>query len=272
MRLCFGTLARILRVCRKTVVTDRQLVSAMTKTIDPDCKYADGKNGQAVSRLLNCRGEFSKTEISDEAGISAKGERDETNSKVALLAPDVATADLVPKFIDTVLPLLDEDKKKPAVIALLEIITADQTLVGANKSKFEKCLGASKEQLCNEACIVLSEFLAGLFLYTAVLVENRFDDRFVDTIDNEVVPSKKPKQYNFTEAFAKAIVEKTSNITVVDEREPEPVHGDNDWSAECGDEICPEILDYISPSGVTNKFISIKGQQNIKSNVTNNFF
>ena len=54
MRLCFGTLGRVLKFCRyEQGVTDVRLIGELTRTIDPECEYADC-DGTALSRLLSC--------------------------------------------------------------------------------------------------------------------------------------------------------------------------------------------------------------------------
>ena len=53
LRLCFGTLGRVLRECKIKTVSDVELVGALTKTIDPACEYGTSE-GTAVSRLLSC--------------------------------------------------------------------------------------------------------------------------------------------------------------------------------------------------------------------------
>ena len=59
IRLCFGTFAQILRLCKLENVTDPLLVGTMTRTVDPDCQYINGDNATAVSRLISCNGNLS---------------------------------------------------------------------------------------------------------------------------------------------------------------------------------------------------------------------
>ena len=57
VRLCFGTFARVLSICKLPGVSDPQLVGTMTRTIDPNCEYIN--NPTRVCRLLNCEGNLS---------------------------------------------------------------------------------------------------------------------------------------------------------------------------------------------------------------------
>lgn len=192
MRLCFGTFAQVLRLCMLETVTDKQLVGTMTRTIDPNCKYIEKGSDTAVSRLLSCEGNFPPVEISGGSGAYKKvGDK---LSTVATLALGVKTEDIIKDFNDSVLKLIDEDKKAIVILALLDIVKKDLTIDEENKLKFEKYIGTSKEALLSQDEFVLSSFLAGMFLYTVVAVKNTVGKASVKSLDSEYLDTFKSKK------------------------------------------------------------------------------
>lgn len=165
MRLCFGTFAQVLRLCKLDNVTDTQLVGTMTLTVDPECQYIESINATAVSRLLSCEGNLSNGRTKGGSGAIKKP--GVSLSNVIQAAQKADKADVVRKFQDSVIGLIDEDKKEQAVHALLDIINKDTVLDNDKRLSFEKYMGITKKALLSQGEFVLAEFLAGLFLYTA---------------------------------------------------------------------------------------------------------
>lgn len=169
MRLCFGTFAHVLQLCKLDVVTDPRLVGTMTRTIDPNCEYIKSENATAVHRLLNCTGNLSPGNLS-ENGTGVMRRPGKSLSNVLLLASGVNSEELSRKFADDVIGLLDEDKKLNAVLALLEIVRSDNLIddesTTGKKRSFIKYVGATKSALLSQSVYVLPDFLAGIFLYT----------------------------------------------------------------------------------------------------------
>ena len=196
MRLCFGTFAKVLRICRQETVTDRQLVSSMTRTIDPNCKYIEQGSATAVSRLFSCEGNLSSGKT--DGGSGAYQKVGENLSNVTQLALKFKTEDLIPKFQETVVPLLNEDKKSLAVLALKDIIKRDVELDNDNKMSFEKYLGRTKEEIAVQTDFELAEFLAGLFLYTVVSVKNTIGKQYVGEIDEDFILGFKEESWLIT--------------------------------------------------------------------------
>src|SRR5699024_5130890 len=185
MRLCFGTFAKVLRICKQETVTDRQLVSSMTRTIDPNCKYIEQGSATAVSRLFSCEGNLSSGKV--DGGSGAYQKVGENLSNVTQLALKLDTGDLTSKFQEKVVPLINEDKKALAVLALKDIIKRDVELDKDNKKSFEKYLGKSKDEINLLTNFDFAEFLAGLFLYTVVSVKNTIGKQYVGEVDEEFV-------------------------------------------------------------------------------------
>ena len=169
MRLCFGTFARVLQLCKLDVITDPRLVGTMTRTIDQNCEYIKSENATSVHRLLNCTGNLSPGNITD-GGTGVIRRPGRSLSSVLILAPRADKADLSQKFADDVIGLLDENKKLNAVLALLDIIQRDEVIdddsASGKKRSFEKYVGTTKSALLSQSDYVLSDLLAGIFLYT----------------------------------------------------------------------------------------------------------
>lgn len=169
MRLCFGTFARVLQLCKLDVISDPRLVGTMTRTIDPNCEYIKSENATPVHRLLNCTGNLSPGNIID-GGTGVIRRPGRSLSSVLILAPRADRGDLSKKFADDVIGLLDENKKLNAVLALLNIIQRDEVIdddsASGKKRSFEKYVGTTKNALLSQSDYVLSDLLAGIFLYT----------------------------------------------------------------------------------------------------------
>jgi hypothetical protein len=194
MRLCFGTFAKVLKWCKLPSVTDVQLVGSLTRAIDPTCEYKES-DGTAVSRLL------SSTQNLSNGQMRRVGQRVKTDhsafepgygtnrlSNVVLAAQKAGKQEVTAKIAEGVLPLIDEDRKPLAALALLEIIRQDTAIDGDKHRSFEKYLGTTKKALLSHGSYILSELFAGILLYTAVAVVNtegkessvKIDKAFVD--------------------------------------------------------------------------------------------
>lgn len=171
-RLCFGTFAQILRLCKLDNVTDLVLVGMMTRTVDPDCQYSNRDNATAVSRLFSCTGNLSSGGGLN-TGSGATKKPGESISEVIHGAQKADKGLVVAQFREKVLGLIDEDKKERAVLALLELIENDNVLDDDKKKSFEKYLGKTKTALLAQREFELDELLAGIFLYvTAAAITN----------------------------------------------------------------------------------------------------
>lgn len=191
MRLCFGTFARVLQLCKLDVITDPRLVGTMTRTIDPNCEYIKSENATSVHRLLNCTGNLSPGNITD-GGTGVIRRPGRSLSSVLILAPRADKADLSQKFADDVIGLLDENKKLNAVLALLNIIQRDVVIdddsASGKKRSFEKYVGTTKSALLSQSDYVLSDLLAGIFLYTvAAGIVNTVGKESIDELTSEYI-------------------------------------------------------------------------------------
>lgn len=204
MRLCFGTLARVLRACRyEQGVTDIRLVGALTKTIDPNCEYGDSE-GTAVSRLLSCtqnlsNGSARRTGQEKETGRSAYESGFLTNrlSDIIDIAKEVDRNAVAQNIEESVFPLIDEDKKTLIIPSLFHIISNDTAIDGERAASFEKYVGIKKAPLLSQRDFVLSDLLAGLLLYTVIAVKNTEGKNDAANIDETFVQSFKKSSKAF---------------------------------------------------------------------------
>lgn len=169
MILCFGAYATILMKCALPGTTNRVMVSTLVGTIDAGNRYGDKANDTSVSRLMNCAGNFPSIQVESTDGPIRSIVGAQTN--VVALARSASTAALAEKF-GRVMDLLDEDKKKSAVGALLKLISSDASLAENHRAMFIRCMGCAADSIIEEKEINLPVFLAGLFLYTVLTNEN----------------------------------------------------------------------------------------------------
>ena len=209
LRLCFGTFAKVLKHCKLRAVTDVQLVGTLTKILDPTCEYSES-DGTAISRLLSCEqnlsngqmrrtGQRARTDHSDfTAGFGSN-----RLSNVVLAAQKAIKANVVLRIATDILPLLDEDRKPLAVLALLGIIAEDTVIDIEKQRSFEKYLGKTKSALLSQDEFVISEIFAGILLYTVIAVQNTEGKSTAPVIDKAYIDkfAEKDNIFNFATAF-----------------------------------------------------------------------
>jgi hypothetical protein len=102
-RLCFGTFARVLKLCKLAVVTDPRLVGTMTRTIDPQCQYILSENATSVHRLLNCTGDwctFCRAAVKCRARAEEKLKLAQSEFRLPPLLSDAEIEDVLGKLND----------------------------------------------------------------------------------------------------------------------------------------------------------------------------
>jgi len=164
-KLCFGTFATILKICMAKRVTQKQLCGTMLLSIAPtyDIRSDDG----TVSDLILGKKNLSPV--------------------VTDAAPDVDARDISVFFKEKVLPMLDSNKNSLIVLALKDIIASDDTI--EPETIVEKVNNMTKKDIVSCNSFVLEDFLAGIFLYTVLNVENRNCENSVREITDEYIQS-----------------------------------------------------------------------------------
>jgi hypothetical protein len=173
MRLCFGTFLAVLEYCGRKKLIVRKLIECLTLTIDKD-SYFSGKHKSVrstCSRLRWCKSNFAYG--SGKGDVTREGEEAprESLTKIWELSGGLNTEDISPNF-KNVLSLISEDKKATAILALLDIIAKDTEIDKSHRASFEKFVGV-KEELLMRRKFILSDFLAGILLYTVREIDNK---------------------------------------------------------------------------------------------------
>ncbi len=189
MRLCFGTLGKVLKLCKLENVSDVKLIGTLTRTVDPDCEYINS-DGTAVSKLLSCTQNLSNGQ-KRRVGQTRDGETfeqgEETNrlSDIVSMARTADVNEVAAKIQEDVLVLLDDNMKEDIAPALFRIVLEDDSLTVDHHAAFENATGLSREQFLAQSGVCLPLLLAELLLYSATALRNREGKDCVGEITRE---------------------------------------------------------------------------------------
>lgn len=155
MRLCFGIFAKILNLCNRDLpqekfvpriawAVDRQN-SSLASGLDYSVDDPDGMEGNksVVSKLLSC-----------ERPLILRDQR--------LPTLEVACE----RFKSKVMPHINEDMVAKAVLAILYIISKDETIVADRKETFKVYFGLHRDELLRQTTFHVPDFFARVLLYT----------------------------------------------------------------------------------------------------------
>jgi hypothetical protein len=164
-KLCFGSLVTVLVKCKAPATAQKQLVGTMLLSVNEhyDIRDDDG----ATSALA-----LGRTNLS---------------SHVVLYANDADTAALSAYFRDKILPLLDLNRRGTMILALKDIIAADTDI--SDDRELELINRQTKAEIITRDTFVFEEFLAGLFLYTAIYTRNNKREKNIKEITDAYVRS-----------------------------------------------------------------------------------
>lgn len=93
-------------------------------------------------------------------------------------------------FIQVIIPVLDEARKKNAVLALKNIILKDKTI--ADTTQLGKISSLTKNELKAKNEFVLSEFLADIFIYAVAYTDNKVETSFTKSINKNFYANYTP--------------------------------------------------------------------------------
>lgn len=162
MTLCFAALIKILKFCSKPKVYNKTLCGAVAKTIDEYYGNILEADDGTVSHLLSCDYNLSPENIVEPAKL-------------------ISLAKVSKGMMKYVLPLLDADKLPLGVLALRSIALSCVTEPDAEIGKM------SRAALASATCFDPADFLANIFLYTVISVENKDGKATIDLIDKTFV-------------------------------------------------------------------------------------
>lgn len=181
MILCFGIFADILNRCnlglpqdgfvpRLAWVVDRRNSSLASK-LNFDVDDPDGMEGNktVVSRLLSC-----------DRPLKLRDKQ----------LPSLAVAR--ERFKSKVMPFINEDMVAKAVLAILYIISKDETIETERKESFKSYLGMYREDLLRQSVFDVPDFLTRILLYTTCVYNKEgqpyvkeITDTFIEEVAND---------------------------------------------------------------------------------------
>lgn len=162
MALTFGVLGTIIKAC-SFHATNQTVVSRLVSTIDPNEKYLDKKNAPAACRLLNCTYDFPDPAVDSESATDL----------FSLLPNYRDTAKILPNFTEKVLPLMQPDKVRYAIAALQDAVRDDSLAYVRFAEIFQETVGMTASEFVSCQSFDLAKTLAGLFLYTLLIENNK---------------------------------------------------------------------------------------------------
>lgn len=179
-RFCFGSFAKVLNFCkpRKTSPTQKVLVGTMLMSVDETCDLRDNDN--AVSLLLSCKNDLPNGGV-DTGGYEGSNRLGNVISKAQ--AADKHT--VAQYFKKNIVPLLDPNKTKLAVLAIRELIRDDETI---DEETIVDLVGyTTKKALLTRNEFNLASFLAGVFLYVVISVNNKCGKLSISKVNEDFV-------------------------------------------------------------------------------------
>lgn len=164
-KLCFGTFATILKICSAKRISQKLLCGTMLLSIAPtyDIRGEDG----TVSDLILGKKNLSPN-ITDKA-------------------PTVDPRAVSNYFKQHILNMLDSNKRSLIILALKDIIASDNTI--EPDTIVEIVNGMTKKSIVRRDAFVFEDFIAGVFLYTVLNVENRNCEDSVKETTTEYIQS-----------------------------------------------------------------------------------
>ena len=166
-RLCFGSFIKVFTSCKSASgKSQKNICGTVILSVNPinyDLRTDDG----TTSDLANCRKNLTQAVIDLANEIEAQ-----TDKSV-----------FIEYFKKTVVPLINGNKKSNVVLALKDIIANDDEI--RPDTVVDKVSGLTKAAIGTTSTFVVEDFFAGIFLYTATVVENIEGGSFAKTIDKE---------------------------------------------------------------------------------------
>jgi hypothetical protein len=197
MKLCFGSFATVLTLCKVISATNQQLCGTILLSVAPP-KYDLREDPDVTSKLI-------------------RGERNLSPKNVATPAQSAKPHEVAGYFKRAVVPLLDENQLELVVLALKDIVANDESV--QSKTTIDKVGGATKESLASKTEFCFHEFLAGVFLYVAINSKIKESDR------PSVMSSIKEIDHKYINSFAV----RKGEITLIS--------SSRDFSAEFADDL-----------------------------------
>lgn len=174
MFLCYGIFVKILNLWKPSKRNPSQKLLQNTILASVFQSYTlSGISDSVSTDLVRCKQGLSKDVVDAARQVLKAGKAKETAAYFQKQLID-------PGFLKS-----DEKAAAAIVSVLLEIIESDASIPPS--MVVDKVSGASKKELLSQRDFILSDFLAGVFLYTVSSVDNRLGKEYVSQIDEEFV-------------------------------------------------------------------------------------
>ncbi len=167
-RLCYASLLKVLYHCKPYNVSQSLINGTMLLILD-DYEDLTGDDN-AASRMAT-----GHRNVSSEAGAEAR------NVEVSIV---------VDYFRDNVIPLLNKAKIKTAILALRDILAADNSIPGDTPIYLESF--KTKDEIINETVFDPAELIANVFLYTVANVKSSELKNEIKEVTDEYLNSFTP--------------------------------------------------------------------------------
>lgn len=172
MKLCYGVFAKVLNLCKpgKRQPTQKELNNRILSSVYEPYRRV-GIADDASTRLLQCKQGLQEELIKDARRLIDKGE----TWKVA--------EHFQKKIIEQHLLKSSDEMKQALVLTLLDIIAKDETI--SDDTVVDLVGNVAKRELLKQKFFCMSDFIAGVFLYTVVAVDNRAGREFCQRINEK---------------------------------------------------------------------------------------
>ena len=177
MKLCFSTFAAVLLKCKPHTTSQVQLFRTTLASLHPgnDIAYSD----TYISDLVHGKKNVPTLDAED--------------------ARKCNRLSITAYFSEHVIPLLDPNKKDIVILALKDIIKKDTSL--ANDTIAELVSNQTKSQILQSERHNYADFLAGIFLYVLIYVNNRGTRIYADKITDEYINQLSVKESDSISSF-----------------------------------------------------------------------
>lgn len=173
--LSFGTVMAVLQQCGNNVENKTNLTMAVINIAIPDSPYTiheDLNYAKNFNSIYKCARNLQNMFNGGKPWHRVKPDRD-----------------VIKQFDETVVPLINNDKRRLAILALCDMIEKDCTLDsknnGQNISRFETYIEKPIQEFLNDREYIFSEFLAKICLYTIFEVNNRSCEDWVKQLSEK---------------------------------------------------------------------------------------
>lgn len=164
VKLCFGSYAMVLKICKAAPVTQQNLVLSLLCSVCSNF-YIQHDDYRTVHSLIHGHSNIP--------------------TDVKVYVEDVKESEVADYFRNSIIPLLDPNQWGNIILALKDIIAADTTIIDG--CELDLLNHHTKSEILIRDSFVLADFLAGLFLYVVRYTDNRGQEENIRSITDEYI-------------------------------------------------------------------------------------